>query len=467
MADSNNKKAIKSGVWFTVSNFIVKGLGFITTPIFTRLLTKAEYGDFNNFTTWTSIILIITSLNLGASLIRARFDFEKDLDRYVFSMIALCELSTAAWYVIYNIFNGFFQQALSMDNIYIQCMFIYLFFYPVIDLFQNVERFKYQYKWTVASSMTIAVGSSLLSVLFVMTWSNKLLGRVTGYILPVAVLGIIIIIYYFIKARRISVAYWKYALPFTLPFIPHLLSMLLLGSMDRIMIKKLCGSEEVALYSLAYTVGTLISLLVTSLNNAYSPWLGEKLTQHEYKALKSFSIKYVGMFAFLDIGAVLITPELLLILGGRQYMEAVYVMPPVAAGALMQCIYCMYVNIEQFEKKTIGMAIASVIAAVINYILNAIFIPMFGYVAAAYTTFVGYFCLLLMHMYLVKRLGMAEVYQNKNIFLVGIFTSMIVFAMSFIMERTLIRYIVLAIYIVIFLVALHKYKDKIKALLKR
>ena len=47
-----NNKVLKSGIWFTISNFIVKSIGFITTPIFTRMLSKSEFGDFNNFTTF-------------------------------------------------------------------------------------------------------------------------------------------------------------------------------------------------------------------------------------------------------------------------------------------------------------------------------------------------------------------------------------------------------------------------------
>ena len=48
-------------------------------------------------------------------------------------------------------------------------------------------------------------------------------------------------------------------------------------------------------------------------------------------------------------------------------------MPPVAAGCLLQFVYCMYVNIEQYEKKTVGMAMASVVAAGLNFVLNFIF----------------------------------------------------------------------------------------------
>ena len=68
MSNSNNAKAIKSGVWYTASNFLLKAIGFITTPIFTRLLTQAEYGDYNNFTSWLSILTIIATLNMESTI---------------------------------------------------------------------------------------------------------------------------------------------------------------------------------------------------------------------------------------------------------------------------------------------------------------------------------------------------------------------------------------------------------------
>ena len=88
-------KALNSGIWFTVSNFFTKAVGFLTTPIFTRMLTKSEFGDFSNIQTWLMILAYITSLNLEGSLIRATHEHKKDLDSYVFSMITLSAISTA------------------------------------------------------------------------------------------------------------------------------------------------------------------------------------------------------------------------------------------------------------------------------------------------------------------------------------------------------------------------------------
>lgn len=443
---------LKSGVWFTACNIITKSIGFLTTPVFTRLLTKAEFGNYNNFTTWTGIILLVTSLNLEASMIRARYEFEDDLDNYVASMAFLSCLSTLIWFFIFYTFIDHVRELLSLNNQEIYAMFLYLIFYPPIQLFQTKERYQYRYKSTVLITLLVVVGTALLSVLLVLLMENKLAGRIIGTVAPVVSIGLILLINVSRKADGIKTKYWKYALPFSLPFIPHLLSMYLLGSMDKVMIRQICGPEDLAIYSLAYSVGTIISLLVNSMNSAFGPWLGEQLSNKDYKTVRKISVPYVGFFAVFSVFAVLITPEILLILGGKEYIEAKYVIPQIFAGCLMQFIYCMYVNIEQFEKKTVGMAIASVVAAGFNYVTNYFFIKKYGYIAASYTTFLSYLLLMLLHMWLVRKISMQGVYNNGAIILIGVIGSGFLILMNLVFEFTLLRYVLFATFMVILLV---------------
>ena len=87
MDNSTKKKSsgvvLKAGIWYTVSNFVFRGMAFITTPVFTRLLTKGEYGDFSNFASWMSILVIITSCDLQTSIIRSKLEFEDDALRAI------------------------------------------------------------------------------------------------------------------------------------------------------------------------------------------------------------------------------------------------------------------------------------------------------------------------------------------------------------------------------------------------
>ena len=156
--DNSTKKrssgvVLKAGIWYTVSNFVFRGMAFITTPVFTRLLTKGEYGDFSNFASWMSILVIITSCDLQTSIIRSKLEFEDDIDSYIFSMLGLTTLITAFFYVVFLVFDDFiFNSILAIDKKYIHIMFFYLFCAPAYSMFVTKHRAFYKYR--VFSIMT-------------------------------------------------------------------------------------------------------------------------------------------------------------------------------------------------------------------------------------------------------------------------------------------------------------------------
>ena len=463
----NNSKAFKSGIWYTVSNFLVKSIGFLTTPIFTRLLTKADFGLYNNYVSWLAIATILVTLNLDSTLISARYDYDKKFDEYILSVLSLSTISTGIWLLLVNSFPNAFVSLLGMDQIYINCMLVYLLFLPAVSLFQARERYLFEYKKTVATSLIISIGTALLSVLLVVYMQNKLEGRIIGSVIPTVLLGIILYLFFIRKGKRVVPQYWKYALPVCLPFIPHLLSLTLLNSMDRVMITRWCGAEDNAIYSLAYTCGSLVTVLMTSMNSAYAPWLGEKLNDGNHGEIREFSKKYILGFSFLAVGIMLISPEVLYVLGGKEYSAARFVMAPIAMGCVCQFIYTLFVNVEQFKKKTLGMACASATAALVNYVLNYIFIPKIGYLAAAYTTLIGYLCLLGIHMFLVRRLHMDDVYNYKEIVQIVVIMIALTALINVLYSYNAIRYVLVGAYIIICGIFFIKKKELLLGYLKR
>ena len=139
-------------------------------------------------------------------------------------------------------------------------------------------------------------------------------------------------------------------------------------------------------------------------------------------------------------------------------MAAKHVMLPIIGGCFFQFVYCMYVNVEQYEKKTKGMAVASIICAIINFVLNYIYIPKYGYTAAAYTTLVSYFILLVLHMILVHSIKMSHVYSNFWIMLF----SMIILLSGLLIDMILVRWAILLISCLIGIIVVWKNWSKIK-----
>lgn len=464
---NNNIKALKSGVWYTVANFIMKGIGFITVPIFTRLLSHSEFGLYSNYASWLHTFTMFVTLYLASTFISARFDFEDDFDGYISSVLSLSTFSTLIWITLINFFSGWFVSVTGVELKYLNIMMLYLLFAAAIDMFQTRERYFFKYKISVYISLFLSVASSVLAVLLIVYMDNKLDGRIIGFAIPYIVLGLGLYIIIFLRGRKINFNYWKYALPICLPFIPHLLSLTLLNSMDKMMITRICGPAQNALYSLAYSCGAVITMLITSLNTAFAPWLGEQLHVNNFESIKKVSTKYVFMFVGLTCGIMLVAPELLLIMGGDSYKEAIYVMPPVAFGCVCQFIYTMHVNIEQFKKKTVGMALASISAAGLNYLLNMIFIPKYGYIAAAYTTLASFLWLMLIHMFLVYNIGYGEVYERNKILIVVSLMGLYAALIHFLYGNSVLRYVAIAGYSCAFIYLTFKYRNNVVALLKR
>lgn len=464
-----NSVILKSGLWYTVSNFLTKGILFLSTPLFTRMLGQERFGAFSNFSSWLSIMTIVVTLTVEATLMSARRDYEDRLDEYIFSALGLSTLSCVIWAVICNVFMPQLSRWMNLEPLYINAMLLYLMFLSALHLFQSQESFMFRYKISATLSMVSSMGACLLSVALILLVPDayRLDARVYGHMLPTILVGVVLFAVLARRGRRINVKMWPYTLKVCLPFAPHLLSMTVLNSTDRIMITSMCGEKENALYSVAYNVAMIVTLLLNSLNSAYNPWLAHRLMNDDYAAVRKVGKGYMCLFLGLGAGLLLVAPEVLYIMGGADYVQATPIMIPIGIGCMCQGIYTMFVSIEQFYKKTVGMAIASITAAALNYLLNLWLIPKFGYVAAAYTTLVGYLWLLMVHMILVRLIKKHYIYSYKFVYLILAALAVLAAVMMLLYQVPVARYICLVVYVAALAAVAWRFRDKIRAFIKK
>lgn len=458
----------KIAFWYIIGNLFANGIAMISTPIFTRLLSRSEYGSFTHFTSWENIITVLVTLNFSSSIIRAKYDFEEKMDDYILSILLFSNLTTLIAYFIIELGKPFFTTFFSMDILYIRMLFLYLIFLPAFSYLQLKHRAYKKYKFFVALSISSAAIRTAIAVLLVLTLNNKLFGRICGYLIPITILNIFLWISIIIKGKKPSLHYVAYASKISIPLIPHTLSGILLGNADRIMITTYCGSESNAIYSVAYSVSTLTSLLWTSMNQAWQPWLYDQLAKNQKESITKESKTYLGIFIFLIWGVLLLSPEIIFVFGGKKYYSAKYVMPPIIVGLTFQFIYGMYVNFEIYAKKNFGISIGTTLAAILNLILNRLFIPKFGYIAAAYTTMISFFALYIFHYIIVKKTlkDYAALYNEKFSLLVMLPTIILGGFCLILYSHNLIRCLFLLLYATIFLFGVYKYRNYIYKLLK-
>ncbi|MBP5384095.1 MAG: oligosaccharide flippase family protein [Lachnospiraceae bacterium] len=417
----NGKKVLQSGIWYTISSIAIRAVAIITSPIYTAMLTTADYGIANTFNSWIEIFNIFTCLCVVYSIGRAKLDFGDRFDEYLSSLQGLSSSFAAIVLVFAVLFRKQISAWIGYEVPLVIVLFVYLTVFPSVEYMLQKCRYEYKYKQNILISLITCIGTVAFSILLMLLFNDRrYIGKIIGSILTTFLLGICFYVRLLKRGKKFfHKEYWIYALKFGLPMIPHALALVVLAQIDRIMIKSICGESDAGLYIYGYGFATLLMIFTNAIGQAWLPWFNQELHAEHREPIRRYQKKLVLLGVFLTIGFITVAPEALMILAprGRAYWIAKWVVPPVALGALAQYFYTNYVNVELFHKKTPIIAVSSILAAALNFGLNWIFIPRFGYIAAAYTTFASYLFLMLFHFIATRFVLKEKVYADLFMFI--------------------------------------------------
>ncbi len=462
----NDAKALKSGVWYVISSFFVKGITYLTTPIFARLLTVGEFGDYTNYASWLSIVSVLITFDLYSTVNRARFDYKEDFDKYISSITILSLIVPTVCYSVVLLNIDYFCSLLGLQSEYIHCLFCYSIAYPITNIFQARERVKYRYISSVLVSTGTTLATAFFAVLLCAVSENPLLGRVVGQTAPYVLISAIVAISMILKGKSFRWKYCKYAMRIAIPIVPHVICAQILSSSTRIAVTEQLGSEIAGIFGMAVTGSLVINILSVSINTAWAPWFGEKLISGHIDDIKKTSKYYVGAFLIVSSLLCLMIPEVVLIFGGQKYEASIQLMPPILCGAMYQFLYTLYVNVAQFEKKVIGVSIITILSAGVCAILNNVLIESFGLTGAPYALMLSYLFLLLGNFVNVCRIKRSKVFDNRFIFIMLAIATVFCFLCILLYQASIIRYVVFGLLLLILGIFVFKNKKMLNKLIK-
>lgn len=446
----------KAALWFTFATMLQKGIAFLTVPVFTRIMDPAQYGMFNVYLSWISVLTIICGMEFHTCVYingLAKMKTEKEKEELAVSLLDLSCIITAVLYLAYLIAHEPINQFLGMNTVMVSLMFLEALFVPVVNLWSTKQRFTYSYRklllWTI---IQVTLNASL-GIVFVLisTKENQALARVFSIALVQIIFGIILMVWFFSRAKMVfSKKYWKKAMILHLPILPHKLSLTILASADRIMIEKMINAEATAMYSVSYSASMVINLIKLSLNDALTPWIYDCIKNKNYNSLRKNTVYIMLLVVGMAFVFILFAPEIIWVVGSEKYMEAIYTIPPVAASVFFTFLYNLFSSVEFYYEKTKLVMVASIVAAVLNILLNLVCIYFWGYIAAGYTTLVCYIVLCVMHYIFMKKavnenIGKnIELFNNKVILILSfvVILSTAVFSISY--SFVIIRYSLIA-----------------------
>jgi O-antigen/teichoic acid export membrane protein len=375
-----------------------KAIGFISVPIFTRLLTQSDYGLIAIFTAYVGIFTIILSLDSYTAVGRYYYEKKDDFDEFIGTTLVLVTVIFGFAVLIYLSLYDQIASLMQLPGLLV----IYLVFVCYFSIIYNIyyQILVPQKKSKEAASISVVRGYSMFAVgaLFVYLLKDN---RYMGYIWAILLVDLVFSSYFVARISKLSklsfnFQHIKYIASFSIPLLPYHLSSIILAQFDRIMVSDIIDTASAGLYSLGYTIGSLLLIVISSTQTAVIPDFFKFLNNKEYSRLDLLVRRVFSIVAVAALGLIFFAREIVSVLADEKFHPGLAVVPVVVVGYLFYEMFSVYGRYIGYTKKTVYSSAVAITAGVSNIALNALFIPVYGYIAAAYTTVISYFIMFLL-----------------------------------------------------------------------
>lgn len=443
-AKYRNNKILTASLWNFVGTFLLKAVTFVSVPIFTRMLSPANYGIVSTYTTYISFLGIVIGFSLNTATANARIDFSDRFNEYNANIIRVSFLIFIVELILGNSVCFLIENTLSINRFYLNLIFFIAYSEYVVNTYYKINSVDFRFKSNMKISILNALISVVLSICLIDLMENDVTAKLIGQGFFLFCVAIVLFIYIgFRKTSKFVISDVDYAKKIALPNICHQISLLIMSQSDRVIIFNMCNAATAAKYSVVYNFGLIMQMIWNAINEVWVPWLYRELYRRNDSHIVKMSKIYLFLFTFLSGIVVLIAPDFMIILAPESYLEAKNIIAPVILSIYFMFLYSFFVNIEIYNKKNKYMAISTFIAAVGNIVGNYVLIPVFGYKAAAYTTLFSYVLLMILHYIFLTYLFKLNIYTIK-MFICPIVFMIIMTTISLLtLEIIVVRYLVM------------------------
>ncbi|MDP1844452.1 MAG: oligosaccharide flippase family protein [Sediminibacterium sp.] len=400
------KKILSDSLIYTIGPQLPKIASIFILPIITPYLTSNDYGIAGIILAYTTLLGALSDLGFSVLMMNSFYNYKLKWRHYW----GQYHFYLSIWSIIYSILMGgllFFIMPVEAEK----NKLLIISFFVVPALFFNVTTiiatryYQYSSKPFYISSVSAFVGV-LAVILNLVTIVYYKMGYL-GWFFSNFVASLITFLFYlypvYFKYKiwpifRFRKAFLKKSLMISLPLLPHNYSAFLLNTSDRVVMERMhVPTGEIGKYNLAYTFGGYLEFFGNAIGMAIGPIYTSMFSNKSIESARS--IKFLTNFlqvCFLFISVIISVwcKEIFSVLIQNKSLNQVY---PIAIIIIMGYAYRPYywtaITRLQYSEQTKDLWKITFVAGILNVILNIIFIPIYGIVAAALTT---YCCLMYM-----------------------------------------------------------------------
>lgn len=376
------------------SNIATRAVSFISIPVFTRLLSTSDYGILSLYATYVGIFGVLMTLNTHNVIGRYYYDKtgDEDFRNFVGTVFYISLACICAFLLAFFLLPEFTARLLALPRNIIIYIPVAVIIGISSSVFSQIMQPLYQSrKLALVSIFSTYASFGLAVALIFFLQKNKYMAQVWAQLF----VGLLLFMYYIRQIRpyinfTYKAQYLKYIFGYSLPLIPYSLNAVILNQIDRVMINSYEGASSVGMYSFAYNIAMLMTLFVSSLNQAWIPKYFEYMNKKEYEA-HDRDVYRLNKIVILGGGCLmLLGREIGVVLADKKFHAALGIIPIVVLGYVFEGIFTIYGRNIGYSRKTGYATLIAFISGLLNIVLNVILIPRYGYMVAAWTTLASY-----------------------------------------------------------------------------
>ncbi len=402
------KSLARNTAIFAFGTFGSKILSFIMVFFYSRAMATDEFGTLDIIINSGSLLLPICMLGIQNALIRFGLDNKHNKS----DVFTVGIISVLIGFGVLSLASPLIIQVNDL-KIYV----FYLYAHVLMSSFRHIcsyfVRAIGKSKLYAADGIFTTFVTCLLTLIFLL----PLKMGIRGYLLAIILADLCSIIFLCLKAelwryvkfKGLSPRLLRQMIIFSLPLIPTSLLWWVVNVSDRFFVQYMVSASANGLYSVAYKVPTILSLISHIFLDA---WQISAVEENESKTRNKFYSNIFGSFQgaiFIVASAIILFAKFItVILLDKSYYASWQYIPFLVLSTVFSCFVVFLGNIYLAEKKSVATLITTALGAALNIVLNALLIPQFAANGAAIATFISYFAV-----YLIRTVDIK--WRNRDI----------------------------------------------------
>lgn len=416
---SKYNKLVQNTAIFALGNVLSKLILSLLLPLYTRVLTTAEYGTAELITSYTQLIVPFASLSIGDALFRYTMDKKQDTKSVLINSYIVLGIGSILLFVLTPVFG--MVKTIGEWSPYFVLICVFSMWRSTFSLYSKAVGKSAVFAIdNILFNLILALSNIVLLIVFHFGMQGYFIAQVIADLCSIVFLLCTNKLFGLLKRRYLSKALLKVMVIYSVPLILNSISWGIMGMADRVMLTTMVNESANGIYAAAAKIPSVLSMITGVFTQA---WALSAIQDYEEEKDSSF---YENVFKFTHIGVtfgafILLFCNNLIFswLLGKEFLESVKYIPILLIGTVFLTYSNYFSPLFSAIKNTKVIMVSALIGTAANIAFNYALIPLIGIMGACVATTVSYLVIAIIRYVSAKKLFNLN-YEMKKVIVIDV-----------------------------------------------